>query len=101
MSVYVSVQYQVIKEKVYAAFYILSDRNAQMRAYVYDSIRASLCDLTLDNAFEAKEDISLSLKTHLQEIMSNYGITILNALVTDLSPAPKVRDGKILFFSFE
>lgn len=65
-----------------------------MRAYVYDSIRASLCTMTLDHAFESKEEISLSLKTHLQEIMNSYGVVILNALVTDLSPDAKVRDGK-------
>lgn len=92
VTVYVSVQYQTIREKVYSAFYILSDPAAQMRAYVYDSIRASLCAMTLDHAFESKEEISLALKTHLQEIMSNYGVTILNALVTDLSPDVKVKD---------
>ena len=57
-------------------------------------IRAQLCTMTLDNSFESKEEISMSLKTHLQEVMSLYGFTILNALVTDLAPAPKVRDGK-------
>ena len=84
----------MIKEKVYSAFYVLSDTQAQMRAYVYDTIRASLCGMNLDHAFESKEEISMSLKTHLQEIMSYYGICILNALVTDLSPDPKVRDGE-------
>lgn len=63
-----------------------------MRAYVYDSIRSSLCSMTLDHAFESKEEISLQLKTHLQEIMSNYGLMIMNALVTDLTPDARVRD---------
>ena len=128
MTVHVSVQYQVIREKVYSAYYVLSDLQAQMRAvrvllsylhfssflcltnslyvltltcllltlqnqqYVFDTIRASLCHMTLDHAFESKEEISSQLKTHLQEIMSNYGFTIINALVTDLSPDSKVRD---------
>ena len=79
---------------MYQAFYVLSDPHAQMRAYVYDSIRASLCQMDLDHAFESKEEISVALKNHLQEIMSDYGMSILNALVTDLSPDPKVRDGE-------
>lgn len=83
-----------MREKVYSAFYILSDPEYQMQAYVFDSIRASLCQMNLDQSFESKEDISLSLKTHLQEVMSTYGISILNALVTDLTPDYKVRDGK-------
>jgi hypothetical protein len=64
-----------------------------MRAYVFDTIRASLCQMTLDHAFESKEEVSMSLKTHLQEVMSTYGLTILNALVTDMTPDRKVSDG--------
>lgn len=81
---------------MYSAYYMLSDPQAQMRAYVYDTIRASLCQMTLDESFESKEEISMALKSHLQEIMSNYGYTIIQALVTDLSPDKKVRDGMYL-----
>lgn len=88
----VSVQYQAIREKIYNAFYLLSDHQVQMRAYVFDVIRSALCTMTLDHAFESKEEISHQLKMHLQETMAEYGYTILNALVIDLSPAPKVRD---------
>jgi regulator of protease activity HflC (stomatin/prohibitin superfamily) len=84
----------VIKERVYAAHYLLVNPREQMKAYVYDSIRASLCHMTLDHAFESKEEISLSLKSHLQDIMNHYGFTILTALVTDLTPDARVRDGK-------
>lgn len=48
--------------------------------------------MTLDNAFESKLEISHSLQTHLQEVFSLYGFLIVNALVTDLAPAAKVRD---------
>eukprot|EP01038_Epipyxis_sp_PR26KG_P012771 gene12771-17123_t len=92
VTIHVNLQYQVIKESVYNAFYILSDRNSQMKAYVNDTIRASLCHMTLDQAFESKEEISSQLKHHLGEVMDDYGILILNALVTDLNPAVKVRD---------
>ena len=63
-----------------------------MQAYIFDTIRSSLCDLTLDQAFESKDEIALSLKKHLQEVMSTYGILIATALVTDLSPDSRVRD---------
>lgn len=92
VTVHISVQYQTIKEKVYSAFYILQDPQLQMQSYIYDSIRASLCHMNLDHAFESKEEISTNLKSHLQEIMSTYGITILNALITDLTPDIKVRN---------
>ncbi|RYH29870.1 hypothetical protein EON65_06995 [archaeon] len=81
-----------MKEKVYSAFYMLSDPVAQMKAYVFDIVRASLCQMTLDQSFESKEEISMSVKSHLQEIMSGFGYTIIQALVTDLSPDAKVRN---------
>lgn len=87
-----SVQFQIIKDKVYQAFYLMSEPRQQMRAYVLDIIRASICNMTLDEAFESKEDISQQLKGHLSEVMAGYGISILQALVTDLSPDSRVRD---------
>lgn len=63
-----------------------------MKAYIFDVIRAALCSMTLDHSFASKEEISLSLKTHLSEVMTDYGYMILNALVLDLAPAAKVRD---------
>lgn len=77
---------------MYAAYYALSETPTQMRAYVCDTIRASLCNLTLDQAFESKEDIANDLKKHLTEVMSNYGINIVTALVTEMSPDVKVRN---------
>ena len=91
--VHVSVQYQAIKTKIYSAFYVLSELQPQMKAYVFDVVRAALCTMTLDHAFESKEEISTLLKTHLQDVMTTYGYTILNALITDLAPDARVRDG--------
>ena len=92
ITVRVSIQFSSPKEKVYSAYYILENPTATIRSYVFDSIRASLCHMTLDHAFESKEEISLQLKAHLQEVMSQYGFTILNVLITDLTPDSKVRD---------
>ena len=48
--------------------------------------------MTLDQSFESKEEISHSIKSHLEEVMHGYGYTILNAVVTDLSPDSRVRE---------
>lgn len=87
-----SVQYQVIREKVFEAYYLLDNVESQMRAYVYDVIRAHIPKMGLDDAFAAKEDLSLAVKTHLGEVMEKFGFQILTALVTDLTPDNKVRD---------
>ena len=132
--VYISIQYQVIREKVYDAVYKLTspqeqvcarpcrdrptDRQTdqthamlclnerqtrgihhsirplfvhlnphhntppQIRAYVYDVVRATLPRMNLDEAFESKDEIAHAIKTSLSASMGDYGFSILNALVT-------------------
>ena len=58
---------------MYQAYYSLSDPQQQMKSYVFDIVRASLCTMTLDESFESKEEISSAVKGHLQEVMGEYG----------------------------
>lgn len=74
VTVHVSVQYQAIREKVYSAYYSLEDVEQQMRSYVFDVVRSSLCQMTLDHAFECKDEVSSSLKHHLQDVFAGYGV---------------------------
>lgn len=90
--VHVSVQYQVIRDKVYQAFYSLRNSEEQMRSYVYDTLRAAICALTLDQAFDSKDEISMAVKQNLESVFHNYGFTICQALITDISPNNRVRD---------
>lgn len=92
VTVKVSVQYQVLKTKIYESYYVLNDHRRQMTAYVYDVLRSSICGLNLDRSFEAKDEVSNSLKAHLQEVMSTYGFQIHQTLVTDIAPDGRVRD---------
>lgn len=88
----VSVQYQVLREKVYEAYYSLTNPRRQITAHIYDVLRAELPTLELDAAFEAKEDLALSVKNALSKTMSSYGYQILQALITDLDPDVRVKN---------
>jgi len=88
----VSVQYQVLREKVYEAYYSLTNPRQQITAHIYDVLRAELPTLELDAAFEAKEDLALSVKNALSKTMSSYGYQILQALITDLDPDVRVKN---------
>lgn len=88
----VSIQYQVLKEKAYDAFYALTDPRRQITAHVYDVIRAELPNLELDSVFEAKEDLALSVKNALTETMSQYGYQIVQVLITDIDPDQRVKN---------
>jgi Membrane protease subunits, stomatin/prohibitin homologs len=88
----VSIQFQVLKEKVYDAFYALSDPRRQITAHVFDVLRAELPTLELDAVFEAKEDLAISVKSALSETMTQYGYQILQCLITDLDPDQRVKN---------
>ena len=88
----VAVQFYVTPEKVYDAFYKLSDPLEQISSYVFDVVRSEVPKLKLDEVFEKKETIALAIKSELQQTMDDFGYTIIQALVTDIDPDSKVKD---------
>ena len=87
----VSVQYKVIKDKVYEAFYKLDYPHDQITSYVFDVVRAEVPKMRLDDVFERKDDIAIAVKTELNDAMINYGYDIIKTLVTDIDPDPQVK----------
>lgn len=88
----VSVQYKVIKEKVYDAFYKLDYPHDQITSYVFDVVRAEVPKMKLDDVFVKKDDVAIAVKTELNEAMSNYGYDIIKTLVTDIDPDGQVKE---------
>ena len=88
----VSVQYQILSDKIYDAFYKLSQPQKQIESFVFNSILGHVPKLSLDETFEQQSGISVAVKTELDTIMSGFGYNILTALVTDIIPDSKVKD---------
>jgi len=88
----VSVQYQVLKENAFEAYYALTNPAQQITAHVYDVMRATLPTLELDAAFEAKEELATSVKAALTDSFTSYGYQILQTLITDLDPDQRVKN---------
>ena len=82
----VSVQFKVIKDKVYDAFYKLDFPQDQITSYVFDVVRAEVPKMILDDVFEKKDDVAIAVKGELNDAMKNYGFDIIKALVTDIDP---------------
>ena len=87
----VAVQYEILREKVYEAFYSLDNPQKQISAYVFDVVRATVPRLLLDEVFESKDEIAMDVKQECQKTMGDFGFSIHQALVTDISPNEKVR----------
>ncbi|GMI55542.1 hypothetical protein ScalyP_jg3463 [Parmales sp. scaly parma] len=87
----VSVQYQVLPEKAYDAFYSLTDPHEQIRSYIFDTVRSKIPKMELDATFTSKDDVAKEVQQSLTKTMSQYGYQILETLVTDLSPDQRVK----------
>ena len=87
----VSVQYLVIKEKVYDAFYKLEYPHDQITSFVFDVVRAEVPKMKLDDVFVKKDDIAIAVKRELKEYMFEYGYDIIKTLATDLDPDSQVK----------
>lgn len=92
VKVKVSVQYKVIKDKVYDAFYKLDFPEDQITSYVFDVVRAEVPKMILDDVFEKKDDIAIAVKGELNDAMLDYGFDIIKTLVTDIDPDQQVKE---------
>ena len=82
---------QVVKESLIDAFYKLTDSHQQITSYVFDVVRSTVPKINLDDVFVTKEEIAQAIKEELSSSMSAFGYTIIQTLVTDIDPAPKVK----------
>lgn len=89
--VVVSVQYYVLPTKTVDAFYRLQDPQGQITSFVFDTVRARVPGISLDNVFETKDDIAQAVKAELEQIMDDFGYGIVKTLVTDIDPDAKVK----------
>lgn len=88
----VSVQFKVLEDTIFDAFYKLQNPYEQITAYVFDVVRAEVPKLKLDDVFERKDDIAIAVRRELEESMNEYGYGIVKALVTDIDPDHAVKN---------
>ena len=87
----ISVQNRVRPEKVYDAFYKLSDPVQQIKSYVEQVILGHVPSMTLDEVFASQSSIAAAVKQELDADMAAFGYEIVNVLVTDIVPDAKVK----------
>jgi len=87
----ISVQNRVRPEKVYDAYYKLSNPEDQIRSYVEQVILGHVPGMTLDEVFASQSGIAAAVKRELDADMAGFGYEIVNVLVTDIIPDQKVK----------
>lgn len=87
----ISVQNRVRPERVFDAYYKLSNPVAQIQAYVEQVILGHVPGMTLDEVFATQSGIAAAVKKELDVDMAAFGYEIVNVLVTDIVPDAKVK----------
>jgi len=87
----IAVQYRVLVDAAYDAYYRLTDPRNQIQSYVFDVVRSTVPKMELDEAFASKDEIAAAVLSQLKDVMAEYGYQIRNTLITDLSPDSKVK----------
>ena len=88
----ISVQFQVMKEKLWDSFYSLDNPRNQIASYIFDDVRAEVPKMELDDVFAKKDDIADAVRQNLADSMDKYGFLIVKALITDIDPDARVKD---------
>jgi regulator of protease activity HflC (stomatin/prohibitin superfamily) len=91
VNIVVAVQFNILKNKVFEACYTLNDPEYQIKAFVFDLVRAHVPKLELDDVFSKKDDIADAVKAELEKPMSEFGYGIIKALITDINPDKNVK----------
>jgi len=87
----IAIQYKVTPDKIYDAFYKLSDPVKQIESFVYNVILGHVPKLTLDETFDQQSQIAIDVKNSLDASMAEFGYSIVKSLITDLVPDEKVK----------
>ena len=81
----ITVQYKVVAESAYDAWYRLISPTRQINAYVCDVIDSTLCDLDLNQTLQSKENIASAVLEQLNNAMKENGYSIINVVVTNIN----------------
>lgn len=92
VNLHITFNYQVIPSSVEEAFYSISDPVALITSYVYNSIRGKIPLYNLDELFQERASLSSQMKEEVDAQMAAYGYDIPSALISNVEPAPSVRD---------
>jgi regulator of protease activity HflC (stomatin/prohibitin superfamily) len=78
-------------DAVKAAHYKLMNPQQQISSYVFDTVRAQVPEMPIDHVFSEKDKIADKVRERLQDIMEEFGYTIMQALVNDIQPDSEVK----------
>lgn len=88
----ISIQYRIKPENTEVAFYSMDSPIDQMNSYIESTILNVSSSMTMNELFKSRNAICQDVSKTLSSKMEQYGYTIENTLVTEISPDTKVKE---------
>ena len=85
------IQPTVAGGSLYRANYSLTDVEDQISSYIFDAVRSTVPNKSLDEVFAEKDHIAQAVNNQLSTTMGQYGYEIVRTLVTGVSPDQEVE----------
>eukprot|EP00002_Diphylleia_rotans_P040070 TRINITY_DN9421_c0_g1_i2.p1 TRINITY_DN9421_c0_g1~~TRINITY_DN9421_c0_g1_i2.p1 ORF type:complete len:258 (+),score=44.28 TRINITY_DN9421_c0_g1_i2:269-1042(+) len=92
VTVSIAVQYRVVPEDMYDAFYKLQSPISHIQLYIHSVVRSTIPTLSLDELFNAKDSIAVSVQKGVEQEFFDNGYHVVQVLVEDIIPDTGVRD---------
>ncbi len=84
------IQYVVDRHEVHSAFYKLSNVSEQIKSYVADVVRSTMCTRLLDEIYNDRDILIRNVTDRLSVTMKSFGYLLVAVLVNEVMPAGKV-----------
>ena len=91
----ISVQYRIINNKVYEAFYELDDPHGQIASYIFDEVRAEVPKLPLDDVFAKKDDIAIAVRDNISAQMDINPDELVKASMNKINAATREKEAAV------
>ena len=88
----IGVQLKIKEEDTETAFFSLENPDEQINTYVQNVVRSKVPTMKLDELFESQGEIGEYVRKTLAEKMTDFGYTIVDTLINDITPAPDVEN---------
>ncbi|KND51251.1 MAG: putative stomatin/prohibitin-family membrane protease subunit YbbK [Parcubacteria bacterium C7867-001] len=90
-----AIQYRLIDDAkdIYNAFYVLAERDKQLKQALYDAVRSVVPEHDFDDLFLKKDEVAQALSVRLGPKFKEYGFEIVDTNITGIDPTdPRVLE---------
>ena len=90
-TVKIAIFYRLSREEINLYTYNVNDFQGMANSIVQDQVRSILCKISLDEAYETKDELTNVVKEALSQQLGKFGVNFITVIVNDIEPDLKVK----------